>query len=159
MQGTTHLAAGIMSGVLVGAQFNHPIIGGIVGGLAGLAPDIDHLQSTIGRKLPIIAVIISSLTHHRGATHTLWFCLLLSGLVLAVQVAVGTGYYWVALAVFAGAVSHLALDTLTKSGIQWLPPFKWHPRGFITTGDPWFELPMTVMFLFLAVQFSGLLTK
>lgn len=155
MQGSTHLAAGILTGVVLGGDM--PVAGGIIGGIAGLLPDIDHPRSMISRRIPILPWIINLFAKHRGATHTLWFCLGIAGVIYASLYFSGFTdlAVWASIVVFGGTVSHLVLDSCTKSGVYWLAPWGLHLRGGVKTGDIWIELPLTLLFLGLTAYMSG----
>ena len=153
MIGSTHTAGGMLAGTAVGLAFGQPWVGLLAGAVGGLLPDIDTPGSTIGRKVPVLPLLLNALLGHRGGTHTVWFCLALPVLGAIAAVSVGVGYTaWlpVALAFLAGELSHLALDALTRSGVQpfWPLPLRLH--GPLTTGDFISEGAVSLLCLLIA---------
>jgi inner membrane protein len=107
------------------AVFTHAVIGftlaygysrsvGWAGVLGAVVPDIDLLFSPAWQS-PFV---------HRGLTHTPF----LGGVVVAALLV--TGRRRVALGVAIGFLSHLVLDSLTKSGVMWLYPLSVHHFAF-----------------------------
>ena len=93
MNRTTHIVAGTCAGVIMstivvsnplsveGAILSSVLIGGSIWG--SLLPDIDHPESTFGKKVPFISNLISATGGHRGITHApLLYMLLLSLMLL-----------------------------------------------------------------------------
>jgi inner membrane protein len=115
----SHLLFGATAGAFASAQLGAPLsIGAAAGALAGLAPDVDHPGSTLGRQLPRAYHALTP--GHRGPTHTLEWCALLGWGVAQLLPYAGVGRAWAVLvgwAVFAGACSHLVADLLTEQGI------------------------------------------
>lgn len=110
-----------------------PMAGAAVGAAAALLPDIDHPGSAVGRRLRPLAVLLEEVWGHRSLTHTLWFALpagLLLGL-LALWLGLPAGCV---LAGAAGGLSHLALDALTRAGVEPLAPWGPRLRGPVATG-------------------------
>ncbi|MFA6098087.1 MAG: metal-dependent hydrolase [Patescibacteria group bacterium] len=137
MKGATHAAIGanmawvpLLFGLTVQPWFT------IVGAFAALLPDLDASESkikniTLGgrvagikvgfKPLAPLAMILSGIFGHRGALHSLSFVIL---------VAIGAGFLiphftlslW--LVVVFGYLSHLILDSLTKSGVEFFWPYK-----------------------------------
>lgn len=77
MNGSTHLMVGAVSGLLIGkalgadvADTGWALMGGIVG---GLLPDIDTVNSKIGRKLYPVSFVFQKAFGHRTLTHSLLF--------------------------------------------------------------------------------------
>ncbi len=126
MTGTTHFSAGAALGALAGALAGQPLAGAAVGGIAGLVADIDHPGSRLGRKVRPLAILLEERWGHRESpVHTLFF-LVPTGLVLGLMAGIAVGHAVVlTLAGVLGAVSHLVLDAMTKSGVRpfrvWLP--------------------------------------
>lgn len=140
MTGKTHAAAGAFVGAALGHLTGEPYLGLALGALGGLLLDIDHPGSWVGRRLRPIAVILEAVAGHRTVTHTAWFALVLGVAGLFLGAALGAflhaSAWFCALALFLGALSHLALDACTRSGVEPLAPLHpWHPRGPIATGS------------------------
>ncbi|MCB1884366.1 MAG: metal-dependent hydrolase [Geminicoccaceae bacterium] len=122
-------AGAVQSGLLQGGT------GAIVACLlGGLAPDIDHPSSRFGRWLPLTSGVVTGITGHRGATHSL----------VAVAAVLGFGYWlttqstlplpWV-LGFTVGWASHLLADGLTYGGVPWLWPLRRrYGLGLMRTG-------------------------
>lgn len=142
MTGRTHAACGAFLGALTGAALGFPEAGAVAGAVAALLPDLDHPGSTIGRRVPVIPVLLEAIAGHRTVTHTVWFCLVLAagfgflGNWLAGFGVPGVKGFLLSLPALASSLSHLALDACTRSGVEPLAPLNgWHPRGPVITGS------------------------
>ncbi|MFZ5955648.1 MAG: metal-dependent hydrolase [Nanoarchaeota archaeon] len=71
--------------------------------------DIDSKNSKAGKS--VLFRPIQFFTKHRGAFHTLLFCLIFSAIFYFADKNAGLGF-------FVGYMSHLILDCFTKSGIK-----------------------------------------
>lgn len=161
MTGSTHFAVGAALGALAGALSGQPVAGAAVGGVAGLVADIDHPGSRVGRHVRPLAVLLEEKWGHRESpAHTVAF-LAPCGIVLGLLAGIAVGHaFALALAGLVGAVSHLALDSMTRSGVRpfrvWLPRAKlerwnswaagveekanrYHYKGVVKTGEDWRE--------------------
>jgi inner membrane protein len=121
MMVTTHLAAGAAAYALGAMAGLFPADAGhlAVSLLASLAPDIDHPQSYLGRRLPFISGPIARVFGHRGITHSL---LAVAGCLYLMSRYRVADHWSVAFAF--GYLSHLLADFLTHTGI----PLLWHWR-------------------------------
>jgi inner membrane protein len=131
MLARTHAAFGFLSALVMQSflTVKEPIVFFILVMLGALLPDIDQPNSKLSNKVKPIAKVISKVSKHRGIFHSLFFALLLPGLV---YYFVGSSY---GIALFIGYLSHLIIDGFTKEGINFLQPFgKLHLSGFIGTG-------------------------
>jgi len=122
--GHSHAVIGACAGVVV-AHLTHgdPLVGAVVGGIAGLAPDVDSPESTIGRRLPRWWHALTP--GHRGVTHSLLWCAALAAAAYGAQwwlLGAPPASPLVGLAVLAGALSHLAADSMTDNGVPLLWP-------------------------------------
>lgn len=171
MTGKTHAAAGALAGALAGRAAGDPLVGMALGAFSALLPDIDHPGSWAGRRLRPASVVLEAVAGHRTVAHTVWFCLGVSAL-LAFATAFLSTYvsalplplpWWPApkvtgLYAFAGALSHLALDALTRSGVEPLAPLlPLRLRGPLETGDPIVEVPAAALFALAALRLAGVL--
>ena len=86
--------------------------------LGSLLPDIDHPKSWMGRRVRPVSLLVSKIFGHRGITHSL---LAVAGCLFALQI-IGKGAF--APAVLVGYLSHLLCDSLTKSGVPLLWPWR-----------------------------------
>jgi len=119
--GRTHLGVGLIAGYglcmalgLPNAEATPIMAGAAVG---SLLPDIDHPESSFGRKVRIISIPINHILGHRGLTHSLVFV----AITYVCALYFGSS---VALAAALGVFTHLLLDMLNPSGVPLLYPVK-----------------------------------
>lgn len=127
----------MFAGVAIGALTLSavPLLGMIDGGIAVLMPDIDTPGSTMGRRLWSVSAMLKGTVKHRTITHNVWFCLLMAVMGGLVAYKFHLSVAAIAMAGFLGAVTHIALDGLTVSGVSPFTPVSWHPRGITRTGS------------------------
>lgn len=117
MRGGTHALAGVLIGaaLTIDTQSLVPIVGAIAAGALGaLAPDLDHPQAALSRRIGLIGLPFR-LVKHRGILHSgVAAAIALVGAALVVSVY--------ATAAALGYASHLVLDGLTVQGIPLLWP-------------------------------------
>jgi inner membrane protein len=140
--GSTHAMAGFVLWLALEKAHVSPPIGIIVVVVGSVLPDIDHPNGTIRQLVELPEFLkhpVAEIIPHRGPTHTLWagiaFSILTTILAVlgntALLVSLATG-----LAMFAGYLSHLVLDSLNPTGVRWLRPWSdFHPRWIIRTGS------------------------
>lgn len=125
----THLLFSLLIGQLsshyLGVQ--HQIVFIAVVCLFGILPDIDSHNSKVGKKIPLLSFMLNVFVGHRGVFHSLFIPIILYLIILFLD------YPSIALALFIGYTSHLALDACTDSGVQLFWPFKYKIKGFIKT--------------------------
>lgn len=129
MMGKTHAMIGAVSGAMVmmhTGEIIPVIVGGSLGYIGGLLPDIDHHRSMISQRLGVLALPFRIIPH-RTFTHALWIPLIIGGIFYFYP-------YPVILSVGAGWVSHIILDMTTQRGIMPLYPVRWRIRGIFRTG-------------------------
>lgn len=125
MKWPTHLIGGLTACALVSTEPSALI----VAGAASLLPDIDKINSKIGRKLPVLSIPINIIFGHRGFTHSL----LAAGLLYYLSLQFLPEYV---LIVTIGYLSHLLLDSLNPMGVAWLWPLPFRLRiPLIRTGS------------------------
>ena len=129
MTGKTHIIGGITASLAFAQTSNYETALLVGAGVVGaLIPDICHGGSKIGRKLPLLSKIISTLFGHRSFTHSLLFLfligILLNSFVTNESIVAG---------ILVGMASHYILDMATKNGIKLLYPIKVTVRFPITT--------------------------
>lgn len=114
-------AAGVAVAHATGASM---LAAGIVASFAALLPDLDHPHSVVGRLLPRWWHRLTP--GHRGPTHSLVWCAGLAGLAYVANSAVSgePAGLLLALAVLAGALSHVLADGLTVAGVPLWWPFR-----------------------------------
>lgn len=121
LEGKTHILGGVAAGAYYlysGGTVEQEVLffGGLMFG--AMIPDIDHTGSKIGRAVPLLDDIISTVFGHRTFTHSLLFLILASLL-----------FHWASwpesfeFGIIMGMLSHVLLDMLTKDGIKFLWPF------------------------------------
>src|SRR5699024_5208634 len=128
MTGMTHIIGGIASS-LAFAQFTEldPVIMVGAGIIGSLVPDICHGGSRMGRALPIISKLINLIIGHSSFTHSLLHLVILSFQMNRVLQCVGYEN-----GLMIGMISHLALDMMTRSGIQLFFPISFKVRFPVT---------------------------
>ncbi|MFH1072772.1 MAG: metal-dependent hydrolase [Nanoarchaeota archaeon] len=141
MRGHTHLAFGVLIGILflklkAAPSLLDAVFLFLFAALGSLLPDIDYAGSILGKRVKVIGAI----SEHRGLFHSLWFVFLFSLLCYLVIPA-----YWLIFSV--SYLSHLALDACNHSGIQLFYPVGKRIRGRVKSGG----FLDTVLFLGLAV--------
>lgn len=126
----THVLFGIFSGYIAHSflGYDSSLLFVAVAVAASLLPDIDHVSSWLGRRLPPFSVILSLLFSHRGFLHSLFPPLLLYFMIRRISPLI-------AAAVLAGYVSHLLLDAATTRGVRILYPLSFKIKGFIRTNS------------------------
>lgn len=118
MLAKTHIIGGVAAGLGAATIFPHdPVIMTASAAIGALIPDICHTGSTIGRKLPLLSKIISTIFGHRTFTHSLVFLGLAAWLMFSLPIIPAIIY-----GILAGMASHLVLDGITKNGIKLLWP-------------------------------------
>lgn len=183
MSGKTHITAGVAFAVAWGVLMHDPLTPALVlgGGIGGLAPDLDHPQALLTRRLLGMRQASSIATHagvwrHRGIAHSVlawavstWLVIPVLGLVMA--------HVWYAAGVFlghpiwvfaiwhwwgvgkrtgwaAGYASHMVVDALNTKGVQWfwpLPIWVKSPIPNIAVGTPPETIFRWLMLIALAV--------
>lgn len=77
MTGKTHIMGGVASCTAAAYFYGYdPVFMTASGVIGALIPDICHTKSKIGRRLPILSAVISSVFGHRTFTHSLLFLLI-----------------------------------------------------------------------------------
>lgn len=117
--------------------------------ISSLLPDLDHSNSYIGKKLPVLSFAIEKVFGKRGFLHSILGCLLVLALL---YFALGHFYKTLFFAVALGFISHLVGDSFTKAGVKWLPFKSAKISGFIKTGGV-LEWVIFIILSFLAITF------
>lgn len=143
MNGTCHKIVGTVAGATTFVFCAKPdspsaivtscVVGGLLGGLGGLIPDLDKTGSKISKKFPIVSKVTEWTLGHRGMLHTPFFLIIFVSVFYLINknsmndiTVIGM------LSFFTGAFSHLFLDFLTPAGIMVLYPItkkKFHLFG------------------------------
>jgi len=112
VEGKTHFLTGAFAGYLV----THDWKGTLVGGIAGLLPDIDEPRSMIGRPFFFLSTPLNMAVGHRTLTHSLLA-------VLAVWLVLLPFSREMAMAAVAGIAAHIIGDMVTgKVQVLWPVP-------------------------------------
>jgi len=124
----THISFAFLLGLLMIRYLpvsvnNYLLLAVIV--LSCILPDIDCKYSLIGKRLRPLSLLFK----HRGFFHSIILAVILS---IILFIFTRNSYY--ALAVIVGFVSHLFLDSLTKSGTTPFWPSKMRIKGRLRTG-------------------------
>lgn len=153
MLGRTHLAFGVLAGLLFLPFYSHNIIlyFGLV--LVGaLLPDIDHEGSKINSIFPVTRWV-GRLFKHRGFFHTIFPPLIIFG-----ALAFFTTWSYIGIALGVGYLSHLFSDGLTKMGVNLLHPVtNLSFSGFIETGKVGEHITFFVVIVLSVVRIVSLL--
>ena len=137
----THLAFSLFISIFLIQHFNNFFILTFI--LATTIPDIDNRHSKIGRYNPF-----TSLTKHRGITHSFLFAL-----ILAIILAFATKTFYYPYALFFGYSSHIMLDSLTKHGTKPFYPFSnIKIKGPITTNSLTENFLATILFSLFMIK-------
>lgn len=97
-----------VTGVLAGYVATNSVAGAVVGGVAGLVPDIDEPNAKLGRYVPFLSKWLKHTFGHRTITHSLLFVGVVAFL-LHTFVEIDTLTYGVT----AGLLAHIACDMIT----------------------------------------------
>ncbi len=158
MQAKTHLAAGLLVGILVSIQtklnLESSFILSVASMIGSLIPDIDHPRSTLGSKIKPISTGISKVFGHRGITHSLLMVFLLWFLMISYHLGV------VYEGIIVGYSSHLFGDWLTVFGIPLFWPLRRKfssPLAFKTGKG--FEKFVFVILTMLIINFGYILVQ
>ncbi|RST57365.1 metal-dependent hydrolase [Siminovitchia terrae] len=104
MEWQTHMLSGVVAGYMItGGDWK----GGLIGGIAGILPDLDEPKSKFGKILIPVSLPLNQLVGHRTLTHSLLFAIA-TGLSLSLFFNMNVG-----LAFAAGVLAHAAGDMLT----------------------------------------------
>ncbi|GGK33187.1 membrane protein [Caldalkalibacillus thermarum] len=105
-----------LSGAVAGYALTGQVKGAVIGGIAGILPDIDEPRSKIGRPFFFVSIPLNQVFGHRTLTHSL---LLVGGLWFILQPFTE----W-ANVIVIGLLVHIAGDMLTGKGqFLWPLPF------------------------------------
>lgn len=166
MQGRTHAlmgaAAGLTLALTTHATLDLALVAATAGIIGGLLPDIDHPNSTICNRLPLIRIFTFWLPH-RTLTHSAIAIIVLSvGYTAFVTrtASLPIGYTG---AIIFGYALHVLADMMTRTGVPLLYPFSGQrqyllPRGFrLTTGGVVESIIAAAVSLLLVYQVAKLL--
>ncbi|MEM6254822.1 MAG: metal-dependent hydrolase [Cyanobacteria bacterium P01_D01_bin.156] len=127
MMARNHIPFAMSSWWLVAIATGQPIEvqSTMTAAIGGLLPDLDHPESALGRRFLLISVPLASIFGHRGFTHSLLAVTLLLGLLIAIMMLPGYGYWaWLVAPLIIGYLSHILGDSMTPSGVPLFWPKK-----------------------------------
>jgi inner membrane protein len=103
--------------------------------------DIDTHRSKVGKRFIPFSWLTKLFFRHRGLFHSIFF-------VLIIYIALTyLGWYTISFAFLLGYLSHIALDAITKSGVQIFWPLRKKIRGPIQTNSMLEKVLFTVLLL------------
>lgn len=138
----THFLSGAVAGYALAGNWK----GAIIGGIAGILPDIDEPRSKVGRPLFFVSIPLNQILGHRTLTHSLifvgalWFILqfftdwadvIAVGLLAHILGDMLTGkvnvLYPIPLGIGlpVGSVGYVIIDRLSRIGLVLLAVFMW----------------------------------
>lgn len=138
----THLAINFLLSFLFLTYLQHKILFIAIVLFATMLPDIDMVNSYIGKKAKIITQIINFFSKHRGFFHSLTFTLILSAVLLLISPFIALGF-------FTGYSMHILADSFTIQGIEPFWPLKQKISGVIKTNGITEKI---LFFVFLALD-------
>lgn len=155
IHGVTHLSAGLFLGAVTGITFGsgmeNVFVSSLLGGVMAVLPDVDHPGSMTGRFIRPLSLYLEERWGHRDSpTHTAVFVFLASLPVAVVWLLpvhpAGPSIMALGVAAILGGVSHLVMDSVTRSGVKpwrYLPVAKkWRQkvyRGSLVSGKTLLE--------------------
>lgn len=104
MEWTTHCLSGMVAGYYItGGDWR----GALVGGVAGVMPDLDEHKSKFGKLFYPLSYTLNKTVGHRTFTHSLLF-VVLAGIILY-----SFFDWWVVSSAVTGIIAHIIGDMLT----------------------------------------------
>jgi len=139
MMAVTHFIAGAAIANAFGAE---PIVQ-VAAGVWALLPDMDIPSSMVGRKVPVVPLLLK----HRGPTHSL-----VSVAFIYLAVSHFLGQYW-AIYTALGWASHILMDMFNPAGIELFWPLQGRiGLGLIRTGGLLeYVIAAGMLFLYFAI--------
>lgn len=122
MRYKTHLAVTYAVSLPMLATSDSLTLGNLAAlGVGSLFPDIDHPDSFIGARLPIISDGMRKLFGHRGIVHSLAGAVFFTIIVRMLLTGFDLPMDW-ATWFLMGFLAHLVEDSFSRYGIAWLQP-------------------------------------
>lgn len=114
MEWSTHCLSGVVTGyVVTGGDWR----GAVVGGIAGVIPDLDEHKSKFGKIFFPISFVLNKTFGHRTFTHSLLFATLITLILYPFTEK------WIWLGALSGILAHIIGDMLTGK-VKLFYPFK-----------------------------------
>ena len=127
MQARNHVPFAMSCWWLFAIATGRPIdaFGTMAAAIGGLLPDLDHPESVLGRRLPLISIPLARVFGHRGMTHSLLAVVfIVMGLVAATTIYQLGIVGWLIPPLLVGYLSHILGDSMTPSGVPLFWPHK-----------------------------------
>ncbi len=126
----THLAFSFLLGLFLYPLFKvNQILFFSILLFCSILPDIDITTSKIGANTKPLSTIINILFSHRGFFHSIFPPLIL------LFIFAFFSYTTIGIIVFIGYLSHLLMDSITRTGIMFFQPIhNFRVRGFFKVG-------------------------
>ncbi len=140
----THLAINFFFAMFFSSYMQHKAIFIALVLFATLLPDIDLLNSYIGKRARLLSRIATFFSKHRQFFHSLTCTLLLSFLLFLLSAGIAMPF-------FIGYSMHIFADSFTVEGVRIFWPSKKRAKGRIRTGG------LTERILFFAFIFMDIL--
>lgn len=120
----------------------------------GLAADIDHPASFVGRRLWFVSEPLSAVIGHRGLTHSLIGAALAMALLWRYRMPSDGGLDILAPAT-VGYLTHIFCDALTRPGVPlYYPSRRLYGLNLFTTGS-WVEMLLDLVVALVALSEMG----
>lgn len=126
-------------------QSYSPLIFGLILAFIGSTiPDLDH---------PANPGLISFISKHRGWTHSIFGAIVFTVLFGYLFMSYNFSFSYV-LPFFIGYISHLALDSLTPTGVKWYWPYinESYTKNWIVTGSKRESLLHSTLIILLTAE-------
>lgn len=154
MQARNHVPFAMATFWLFAIATDRPIdaFGTMAAAIGGLLPDLDHPESVLGRRVPIVSVPLARLFGHRGMTHSLFaVVILLMALVALTTMYPWGGVSWLVPPLIIGYLSHILGDSMTPSGVPLFWPRKRTYSFNLFKTWSWQETASVAAFTFIVV--------
>ena len=127
MQARNHVPFAMSCWWLFAIATGRPIdaFGTMAAAIGGLLPDLDHPESVLGRRLPLVSIPLARIFGHRGMTHSLLaVAVMTTGLVAITAIHQWGLAAWLLPPLIVGYLSHILGDSMTPSGVPLFWPRK-----------------------------------
>ena len=148
MLARTHASVALALSLFLADRYSLSIYFILTAVLFSLLPDLDTPKSFIGRRIWPLSWLIKLIVGHRTLFHAVWLWAITIILVYPLNKAVALG-------IGVGYITHLLLDSLTRSGVQLFFPLAYRIRGPLKTGrivEGVLFLSTLMIAVFLAVE-------
>ncbi len=161
MRYETHLAFSAAISQVVAIFVGEPVSLLLTSMLGSILPDIDHPNSFIGRRVPLVPTMIRNKFGHRTVTHSLQglfgvtVITLVVLLVLQTSLKLSISFLHLVLGIVLGYGSHILADAFNPTGICLLYP---KPNRY-SLGKIRLNSPQETYFCLVSLCFTALLVR